>query len=94
MTVDEDVKEEIKDEKEYWFKSSEGHRKSATKYLNKYLKAKQRVEELEENLKGSEGARIEQVNRMMKKYEKLRTEMHKMIICSKCNSECQAYKNF
>jgi len=40
MTIDEDVKEEIKDETEYWFKSSEGHRKEAQKYLNKYLKLK------------------------------------------------------
>jgi len=41
MTVDEGIKEEIKDETEYWFRSSEGHRKEAQKYLNKYLKLKE-----------------------------------------------------
>lgn len=37
-------------EKEYWFKSSEGHRLSAEKYLNKYLALKNRVEELEKDI--------------------------------------------
>ena len=41
--------EEIREgmtEKEYWFKSSEGHRKDAQKYLNKYLGVQERYEEM------------------------------------------------
>jgi hypothetical protein len=50
MTVDKNIKEEIKDEKEYWFRNSEGHRKEAERYLNNCLELNESHQKLYERV--------------------------------------------